>query len=76
MYSYNTHLFQHIPEPCACILGKLGFHGGPCSNLVSSPRQWTPLHWAAAMDGKEVTVQFLVEKGADINVKDNDGVCE
>ena len=40
-----------------------------------SPHQKTPLHWAA-FQGHPVTAQFLVEKGADINVKDNYGVHE
>ena len=43
--------------------------------LVPSPRQMTPLH-SAAIQGKEGTVQFLVEKGADINIKDSHGVRE
>ena len=30
----------------------------------------------AAREGIEGTVQLLVEKGADINIKDNDGVRE
>ena len=46
-----------------------------CSNLVPSPHQVTPLH-RAALKGEEGAVQFLTEKGADINVKDNDGVRE
>ena len=35
----------------------------------------TPLHMAAR-EGKEGTVQILIEKGADINIKDCYGVCE
>ena len=35
----------------------------------------TPLH-LAAIAGKEGTVQLLIEKGAEINIKDNDGVRE
>ena len=42
---------------------------------IFSPNQVTPLHRAAG-EGKGGTVQLLVEKGADINVKDNDGVRE
>ena len=45
------------------------------SNLVSSPHQRTPLH-SDAGEGKEGTVQLLIEKGADMNIKDNDGVRE
>ena len=40
-----------------------------------SSHQDTPLHWAA-IQGKEGTVQLLIEKGADINVKDSKGVRE
>ena len=60
---------------CTYILGELGIHGGPCSDLVPSPHQWTPLHLAARA-GNEGTIQLLIEKGADINFKDNDGVRE
>ena len=35
----------------------------------------TPLHWAA-IRGKDGTVQLLVEKGADMNIKDFMGVRE
>ena len=35
----------------------------------------TPLH-KAAREGKEGTVQLLIQKGADINVKDSCGVRE
>ena len=46
-------------------------HGGP----VNSSYQRTPLHWAA--DGDHVdTVRCLVDKGADINVKERDGASE
>ena len=40
-----------------------------------SPCQMTPLHWAAR-EGKEGTVQLLIEKGAEINIKDRHGVRE
>ena len=43
--------------------------------LVPSPRQVTPLH-CAAVHGKEGTVQLLIAKGADINVKSSDEVCD
>ena len=43
--------------------------------MVPSPRQRTSLH-CAALEGKEGTVQLLVEKGADMNIKDRYGVCE
>ena len=42
---------------------------------IFSPRQMTPLHWAA-YEGKVGTVQILIENGADMNIKDNDGVRE
>ena len=37
--------------------------------------QWTPLHWVAD-NGNVETATLLVEKGADINVRDSFGVCE
>ena len=42
---------------------------------IFSPHQRTPLHWAA-IQGKEGTVQLLIEKGVDINIKGKDGVRE
>ena len=42
---------------------------------IFSPCQMTPLH-CATREGKVGTVQILIEKGADINIKDNDGVRE
>ena len=35
----------------------------------------TPLH-RAAIEGEVGTVQLLIQKGADMNIKDNDGVRE
>ena len=35
--------------------------------------QQTPLH-VTARKGRDYTVEWLVKKGADVNVKDNDGV--
>ena len=43
--------------------------------MVFSPHQMTPLH-SAAREGKEGTVQLLIEKGADMNIKDINGVRE
>ena len=40
-----------------------------------SPRQRTPLHWAA-IQGEEGIVHILIEKGADMNIKDIRGVRE
>lgn len=40
-----------------------------------SPHQESPLHWAAGGDHVD-TVLFLVENGADVNVKDNEWVSE
>ena len=57
---------------CTCILY---IYGGPCSNLVSSPHQWTPLHWAVGK-GHGGAVELLLQAGADVTIKDNDGVSE
>ena len=35
--------------------------------------QWTPLHIAAER-GHDYTVEYLVEKQADVNIRDEDGV--
>ena len=37
--------------------------------------QQTPLHIAASK-GRDYTVEFLLEKGADKNIKDKEGVSE
>ena len=42
-----------------------------CSLL--SPHQYTPLH-VAAEEGHTDSVQCLIDKGAEINIKDNAGV--
>ena len=44
-------------------------------NLVSSPHQETPLHWAA-QGGHGGAVEYLIQAGADVNIKDDDGVSE
>jgi len=36
--------------------------------------QRAPLHIAAGK-GYEYTLKCLIEQGADVNIKDNDGVC-
>ena len=54
---------------------KLDVHGGPSSSLVSSPHQRTPLHWAA-VEGHTDSVELLIQAGADVNIKDDDGVSE
>ena len=60
---------------CTCILIQLDIHGGPSSNLVSSPHQWTPLYWAAR-GGHKGIVKYLIQAGADVNIKDYIGVSE
>ena len=47
----------------------------PSSNLVSSPEQRTPLHCAAKW-GHVGAVDYLIQAGADVNIKDDDGVSE
>ena len=43
--------------------------------FVLSTHQMPPLHWAA--DGGQVhTVKYLIDKGAEVNRKDDDGVSE
>ena len=43
--------------------------------LVTFSYQKTPLHIAASK-GRDYTVECLVKKGADINIKDKTGVSE
>ena len=43
--------------------------------FIYSLHQRTPLFWAAD-EGHVDVVRYLVEQGADINIKDNDGVSE
>ena len=45
----------------------------PSSNLVSSPKQETPLHKAATV-GHNDTLKYIIQAGADVNIKDNRGV--
>ena len=52
-----------------------GYSGGPSSNLVSSPHQGTPLH-RAARGGHVGAVELLLQKGADVTIKDVNGVSE
>ena len=44
-----------------------------CSLL--SPHQYTPLH-QAAVSGHTETVQYLVANGAEINIRNKNGVSE
>ena len=41
--------------------------------LLSPMYQQTPLH-VAASNGRDYTVEYLVRKGADMNIKDKKGV--
>ena len=43
--------------------------------LVYSPHQWTPLHYAA-LRGYADTVQYLIKAGANLNIKDDFRVSE
>ena len=43
--------------------------------FVTFSSQQTPLH-VAASNGREYTVECLVRKGADMNIKDKNGVSE
>ena len=47
----------------------------PSSNLVSSPHQKTPLH-EAAEGGHVGALEYLIQAGADFNIKDNYGVSD
>ena len=67
---------QVILLTASYILGYLVIHDGPCSMLfINSPYQWTPLQFAACEDRVD-TVRCLVDKGADLNIKDKFGVSE
>ena len=43
--------------------------------MFQSLYQWTPLH-IAVKEFRVKTAECLVDKGADINSQDNEGVCE
>ena len=85
--SFVLEHFQLVCALCSCftafqnvylytsLTGYLDTHGGPSSNLVSSPHQWTPLHHAAR-GGHVGAVELLLQAGADVNIKDNVGVSE
>ena len=42
--------------------------------IVSFFYQWTPLHTTAGEGRCEDTLKYLVGKGADLNIKNNNGV--
>lgn len=69
---YNPQLFRCIPQLVHVYLDD---HRGSCSNLIASSHQSTPLHLAAG-GGHVHTVQWLVMAGADLNIKEDDGVSE
>ena len=75
MYSDNTQIFHHIPEHAHVYQANWTFMDWPCSVLFASPHQWTPLH-QAAYGGHVDAVTYLVQKGANIDSKDDDGVSE
>ena len=70
----HTAVLLHS-RTCTCVLVYLDIHGRPCSNLVPSPHQSTPLHYAAE-EGHLDAMQHLVGAGGDINIKDDYGVSE
>ena len=43
--------------------------------FVYSSYQWTPLHWAAKAGHVDIA-RYLVDKGADLNIKDGTFVSE
>ena len=47
----------------------------PSSNLVSSPQQATPVH-EAAREGHVRALEYLIQAGADVTIKDNYGVSD
>ena len=47
----------------------------PSSNLVSSPQQETPLHWAATGGHNDIG-KYIIQAGADVNIKNIYGVSE
>ena len=52
------------------MIGFQAINGGPCSTFfIYSPHQRTPLNWAAN-GGHVDMVRYLVDKGADLNIKD------
>ena len=58
------------------MLGYLAIYRGPCSTCsINSSHQMTPLH-LAAHGGNVDTVKYLVDKGADTNIKDRWGVSK
>ena len=62
----NSHLYA----------GYLAIYDGSCSTFfIYSPYQRTPLH-IAAREGHVDIVRYLVDKDADPNIKDEDGVSE
>ena len=60
VYFYNS---TNLPEILSQFLSK----------YFGSLYQWTPLH-VAAKEGRDHTVEQLVNRGADISIKDKNGV--
>ena len=71
--AFKIKLPSHYLLTASYLLGYLVIHGGPCSTkscFFYSPHQNIPLH-CAVWRGHVVVVRCLVEKGADINIKDD-----
>ena len=70
--STNTRNIQSVGPPSE--MCKINLLREPISFVVSFLLQWTPLHIAAGEGRCEDILKSLVGKGANLNIKDNNGV--